>query len=468
MPNISKIKINNILYDIKDANGFSGSWNDLADKPFYEDESGNIIYLDDKFISENIARADSVVEQISNHDTDINAHKSIQNAVAANEAAISLLLNGSDPETIDSVNDLINYVTEHGSEVTGIKADIKANSDAINAVSTLVGDTAVSEQISTAISESVADWNQNDEAAANYVKNRTHYTEVVEESIAGNVYDIPITNLYTGQTQVHNLHIPLQLGQTWTITLAEKYLGGTETCEVQQADDGAFCLYYYKSSSTALLTFTTDSIAAATWSDVQYLTGVTLTCVSGSVFTETVHKIDPKYLPDDEIFHVTKDVTTFTEVMAAHRAGKYCVLDLTSGAMPLVRFGSTLAFAKAEVTSPTNCKVSFYTLDRADNWTTGSFPITSVTEIGDNPSVERLVTEYAVANALSLKADKTDIVQSDWNQADETAPNYIKNKPEIVTDDEIIELLIQEDMFPVVQDSDGSLLADESDNILLW
>ena len=134
MPNISKIKINNILYDIKDANGFSGSWNDLADKPFYEDESGNIIYLDDKFISENIARADSVVEQISNHNTDINAHESIQNAVAANEAAISLLLNGSDPETIDSVNDLINYVTEHGSEVTGIKADIKANSDAIEKV----------------------------------------------------------------------------------------------------------------------------------------------------------------------------------------------------------------------------------------------------------------------------------------------------------------------------------------------
>ena len=39
---------------------------------------------------------------------------------------------------------------------------------------------------------------------------------------------------------------------------------------------------------------------------------------------------------------------------------------------------------------------------------------------------------------------------------------------EIASDDEIIELLMQEDMFPVVQDSDGSLLADENDNILLW
>ena len=39
---------------------------------------------------------------------------------------------------------------------------------------------------------------------------------------------------------------------------------------------------------------------------------------------------------------------------------------------------------------------------------------------------------------------------------------------EIATDDEIIEMLTQIDMFPVVTDSDGSVLADESDNILLW
>lgn len=39
---------------------------------------------------------------------------------------------------------------------------------------------------------------------------------------------------------------------------------------------------------------------------------------------------------------------------------------------------------------------------------------------------------------------------------------------EISTDDEIVEMLMQEDMFPIVTDSDGSLLADENDNILLW
>jgi hypothetical protein len=38
----------------------------------------------------------------------------------------------------------------------------------------------------------------------------------------------------------------------------------------------------------------------------------------------------------------------------------------------------------------------------------------------------------------------------------------------IATDEEILEMLAQEDMLPVVKDSDGSLLADENKNILLW
>lgn len=38
----------------------------------------------------------------------------------------------------------------------------------------------------------------------------------------------------------------------------------------------------------------------------------------------------------------------------------------------------------------------------------------------------------------------------------------------IATDDEFLELLVQEDMLPAVHDSDGSFLADENENILLW
>lgn len=57
--------------------------------------------------------------------------------------------------------------------------------------------------------------------------------------------------------------------------------------------------------------------------------------------------------------------------------------------------------------------------------------------------------------------------QGDWNQNDEAEVDYIKNKPDIATDEEIIELLMKEDMFPVVTDSDGSILSTEG-NIILW
>lgn len=56
----------------------------------------------------------------------------------------------------------------------------------------------------------------------------------------------------------------------------------------------------------------------------------------------------------------------------------------------------------------------------------------------------------------------------DWDETDETSLAYIKNKPEIATDEEIIDMMAQEDLLPVVTDSDGSILSDENGNVLLW
>jgi hypothetical protein len=38
----------------------------------------------------------------------------------------------------------------------------------------------------------------------------------------------------------------------------------------------------------------------------------------------------------------------------------------------------------------------------------------------------------AVGDAISLKVDKKDLMQSDWLQTDTSALDYIKNKPELV------------------------------------
>ena len=60
----------------------------------------------------------------------------LQNQITTNANAIERLTNGVSAEEVDGVNDLIQYVKDHGTEVTGIKADIKANSDAIAAEKT--------------------------------------------------------------------------------------------------------------------------------------------------------------------------------------------------------------------------------------------------------------------------------------------------------------------------------------------
>lgn len=44
------------LKELMDGDQGVSSWNDLEDKPFYEDEEGNIHYLDEKFIPDTIAR----------------------------------------------------------------------------------------------------------------------------------------------------------------------------------------------------------------------------------------------------------------------------------------------------------------------------------------------------------------------------------------------------------------------------
>lgn len=47
---------------------------------------------------------------------------------------VETVVNGTDADTMDSVAELIDYVKEHGTEVTGMKADIKANADAIDVI----------------------------------------------------------------------------------------------------------------------------------------------------------------------------------------------------------------------------------------------------------------------------------------------------------------------------------------------
>ena len=60
--------------------------------------------------------------------------KELQDQITENANAITLLTDGVDAEKVDGVKDLINYVEEHGTEVTGMKEDIADNASAIEGV----------------------------------------------------------------------------------------------------------------------------------------------------------------------------------------------------------------------------------------------------------------------------------------------------------------------------------------------
>lgn len=85
-------------------------------------------------------------------------------------------INGVGP---DSNGDFVIAVDDTLTQA-GVAADAKVVGESIEAVNNLVGDVPVATQIADAITAiPQADWNQNDENATDYVKNRTHYEDVV-------------------------------------------------------------------------------------------------------------------------------------------------------------------------------------------------------------------------------------------------------------------------------------------------
>lgn len=76
--------------------------------------------------------------------------------------------------------------------------------------------------------------------------------------------------------------------------------------------------------------------------------------------------------------------------------------------------------------------------------------------------LDRLLDNFVLRSEL-ISAIK----QPDWNQTDETAKDFIKNKPNEATEVDILKLLLELDMLSVVFDENEAMLTDENDAILL-
>lgn len=508
MPNISKIKINNILYDIKDANGFSGSWNDLSDKPFYEDEeyTDTVIYQNDavgfrnsmgiyssSLVQDIISPFGSfiagekysiVIDDVSLNNQDaieetwgisVSDTENIPPSIAAstslnNDGTYSLsfdvsstvisgtgvitvpvsiihhtkniktlddkyisdniarvsdvanlkddLLNGAG-EAYDTLKELGDLINENVDAIDALEtiAVNKADKSDVNALQDLVGDTAVSEQISTAIENSGAvlytEQTLTDEQKAQARANIGTVGYEWHEFENGNYFVANIPN----KTGINNFESSITTENSNTSALTS-LIGSIKIVTTYAESTNTISLYDGILSAIIALNESGD---------------ITLPC--SFMYTRSIDDV-----VDYESYFCNYVSRTGRLILQKNDLDDARIIYQNGAITVNTIFPDTTLTESAR---PADAKATGDAIN----------------------AVSALVGDTSVSEQINTAISES---VADWNQADETAADYIKNKPEIATDDEIIELLMQEDMFPVVQDSDGSLLADENDNILLW
>lgn len=141
------------------------------------------------------------------------------------------------------------------------------------------------------------DWNQNDETAKDYIKNRICYEEMGEDK----TYTLVPQD---GSWNFTNGSIPLALGQTAIV----KSIGGssaTFTGTVTQDSDGKLCI-----DATSVIPITIYSNTATYVG--QWISNADINSVVVMISSTVVHQINPKYIPNIDKQTLTNGDMTLT------------------------------------------------------------------------------------------------------------------------------------------------------------
>ena len=181
-----------------------------------------------------------------------------------------------------------------------------------------------------------ADWSQNDPSAKDYVKNRTHYVERQQTSIAG----VKCTATYDG---TEHEELPFALGQVWN---ADFETTSYDNLEVKQASDGTLYIGNLNVNQIPFYVTKTSGGRNSSWNSAMQPGKLTLTGVSGTVEDVTVHMLDPKYIGTvtNEILSIpvtqefatdawANDFSYFTDSWLVNNAYKYPISIEINGKM---------------------------------------------------------------------------------------------------------------------------------------
>ena len=329
-----------------------------------------------------------------------------------------------------------------------------------------------------------ADWNQNDTTAKDYIKNRICYEETGEDK----TYTLT-PNRDNDTWNFTNGDIPLTLGQSATV----KSFGGnslTFVGTVTQDSDGRLCI-----DATSVIPITIYSNTATYY--YSWISNSGIDYVTVTISSTVVHQIDPKFIPtvspdwnqNDEtakdyiknrICYTEESITEFgtsyeiwkeligstTEIADVPLSIKYdgivyknikpwymdqhyyYDLDSSVGSMIIVLY--TGAGSTGNITAYPEKEWSFVQVNDpiihqipSEYINTTDIIDTTMNE-GVVPFVVQNFVAYITPQALTDNQKQiarnnigaissSELVQSDWNQNDTSASDYIKNKPTIDT-----------------------------------
>lgn len=311
--------------------------------------------------------------------------------------------------------------------------------------------------------ETPSDWNQNDPAMPDYVKNRLAWT------------DDPMETVFFNGTVVNNDSIDIELivGQEYVVTL-----DGAEYVSTAW-DDGDDCIIIGSESLWRETNYIDTELpfTFGTWGDGSWFYTINdgeehSFKVSGNV--AEVHKIDEKYLPEQThydnrtmlvdydghysrvifdadgnaaFYYLTSDTFTVEELIGkridyielGERYGRMITADLiedANGDGTLINVDGTVIICNAEnivfnnitfphkglyVISPDYCGYN-YSLQIYE----GSYKQLNAKYLPDSILAVAETAQTAQDTAETAQAIAT--IQSDWSQNDETSVDYIKNR----------------------------------------
>lgn len=340
-----------------------------------------------------------------------------------------------------------------------------------------------------ALAEKQSDWNQNDETAPDYIKNRTHYdtreSQEIEIAFDGNIEGKEIIELEEGflyAVKISDETYPSDAFINGTIVFYENGEEFTDTINENGFNYISDDVYGIGNGNTMVvlndITIDDISLTKGIWTtyaineieDPLFYTK----SISGKITNGILKKIEKKFLPDD--IGVTPDWNQldetapdyiknkpFGDIGEIHLLAENKLPDHDSSycGLPYHKFESDASYYIRIDGVNYQCFIR-------DGYNTLDFYHSDETRIGalfspeDDPTSLELNLNYSYFSItiphtfelIEVKCQKIDrkfLHTPDWSQNDENAPDYIKNKP--FYDIETREVLVEETTFNVVNGS---------------